>query len=858
MAITSRFVADFAPFEKAVQDAEVSLKGLETGAERVEGSLNRMVDQFSGRKLIQDANLMVEAIERLGGVSQLTDKELERAGKTAAEAAEKMRALGMDVPEKLLNVEAAGKQTGGMFSDLTTRVGTAAAGFFTAQLALDVIKKSFDLATEAGKAFLTMVMEGSDVADLADNFERLSGSAERATGILDALRTGTHDTVSNMDLMTTASTALASGLNLTEDEFRTLAQGAFALSQATGVTVTDALKTMIDAMVTGKDRGLEKMGVGMIDLTAAEEAYAASLGATAKDLTETGKLEADRIAILDGVAEAVGRIGEQTDGLDEKVAQAQTQWANFTADLGASIATSDVLMAGITALGNEIIAAFGVDKTSAIETITRIVEDLAIGVLGLGDTFVTMGSYGAKYLVAIETQFNAIKAAMYAAEAGVRWVKGDTAGFQEFSAKAREAANEVGRVGEKYAAIDATAASAHAAIDRVRTAMETARAATVEHTTATAAAEPVVRGLGAAIGAQTGHLNENALASDRAREAKKLLKEADKDAQAYLEWELELYERQKTAAREVDELKQTLSDLNIARTGTATDIQILAIQRWGADYKQTLADAGSDTKEAYDLIDQIVSQRSADTMVNWDKVKSHSKEALQETADEARANYEAMLSSGLTFEVSTIEQFERAARQAQDAADQFGTSWEDGARRGKDAVKDFGDESDRQAKRTKLSWSEAMDAVGKGEGTMSGTVAGGPGTMTNYGKWGSEEHKAAIAKAYANGRYFGPVKTRSGGGYGPGYGGDSYDVDWEALGMAKGGPVIGGQPYFVGERGPELFVPSQGGDILPHGATGGTTVNAVFHVNGTGQDIARVVSAELTRMMRVGRKWPAV
>jgi hypothetical protein len=60
----------------------------------------------------------------------------------------------------------------------------------------------------------------------------------------------------------------------------------------------------------------------------------------------------------------------------------------------------------------------------------------------------------------------------------------------------------------------------------------------------------------------------------------------------------------------------------------------------------------------------------------------------------------------------------------------------------------------------------------------------------------------------------------------------------------------------VGERGPELYVPNQNGTIVPNGA-GGSVVNN-FYVNGTGADVARVINAELTRMMRVGRKWPSV
>lgn len=42
---------------------------------------------------------------------------------------------------------------------------------------------------------------------------------------------------------------------------------------------------------------------------------------------------------------------------------------------------------------------------------------------------------------------------------------------------------------------------------------------------------------------------------------------------------------------------------------------------------------------------------------------------------------------------------------------------------------------------------------------------------------------------------------------------------------AEGGPVSGGSPYIVGERGPELFVPSSSGRIIPNGGmSGGGTV----------------------------------
>ena len=45
----------------------------------------------------------------------------------------------------------------------------------------------------------------------------------------------------------------------------------------------------------------------------------------------------------------------------------------------------------------------------------------------------------------------------------------------------------------------------------------------------------------------------------------------------------------------------------------------------------------------------------------------------------------------------------------------------------------------------------------------------------------------------------------------------------KAEGRATGGPVSRGRPYVVGERGPELFIPSQSGAIAASGA-GGTVV----------------------------------
>lgn len=101
MAVTGVFQADFASFYDAVTKADVQLRAFDSGAAKVESTLSRMTDSFSGRKIIQEATMMAEVFQRAGGSAKFTDAELARMGATGAEAVAKMRALGLEVPANL-------------------------------------------------------------------------------------------------------------------------------------------------------------------------------------------------------------------------------------------------------------------------------------------------------------------------------------------------------------------------------------------------------------------------------------------------------------------------------------------------------------------------------------------------------------------------------------------------------------------------------------------------------------------------------------------------------------------------------------------------------------------------------------
>jgi len=80
---------------------------------------------------------------------------------------------------------------------------------------------------------------------------------------------------------------------------------------------------------------------------------------------------------------------------------------------------------------------------------------------------------------------------------------------------------------------------------------------------------------------------------------------------------------------------------------------------------------------------------------------------------------------------------------------------------------------------------------------------------------------------------------------------------------ADGGPVSGGSPYIVGEKGPELFVPNSSGNIVPNHAMGGSMIVNVDASGSSaegdddrsrqlGELIGAAVQSEIIRQQRPG------
>jgi len=74
-----------------------------------------------------------------------------------------------------------------------------------------------------------------------------------------------------------------------------------------------------------------------------------------------------------------------------------------------------------------------------------------------------------------------------------------------------------------------------------------------------------------------------------------------------------------------------------------------------------------------------------------------------------------------------------------------------------------------------------------------------------------------------------------------------------APGRATGGPVSPVRPYWVGERGPELFVPTSSGQVVAAQSGGAREVRVAITVNAGGGDAPRALQQSSRQVARAVR-----
>lgn len=716
----------------------------------------------------------------------------------------KAQAALRDAARDMVDTGASGSKS---FKDLddssASWFATITGGVATGDLLASAIKSIANEALDLAKSLPELALRGAAVDDVSEAFERLTSQVGRSsTALLTTLRDGTHGTISDFDLMKRANADLAAGMNLTDGEFSTLSKGAFALAQATGGSVKDALDTMSDAMVTGRAKAVALL-TGKVDLKAAEEAFARSLGVTVDELSAEGKLQADRQAILANVGKAVERLGEQTDGLDEKVDQGKVRWRNFLDEIGRTIATSPVVMKAIDEMGGMLEKAFGADREASIQAVSASVDGLVIHMVDAGigaveatrvihvawSGVVTVIDAVATTIVGLVTAIGEVLLAgdklanklHLVDDSEVEKIRQTQQYLRDLTGDIAKNTVEAGKGALGMSDFDKSLDAAGGALFGLRDKLETAAAAHVATTAAAGKHADAQKALGAATEDTTG-----------------LTRVSAQQLKAYDELLAHMDKETFTLAMEHEKQWREERLATMARVNTAVLAEFDAQVKLNAEWGLNAAGAVRVQSSALDILNQKL-------------------EALHATRIE-----------GISQE-----------KQEQVLLDEY----------------------------TKALYDEAVaqDAVAVSTEKVAGASVSATDKFNKFtntlvlGVKNLDDVNAALSKFYDDLSAFGGVGSMGGSngvGAVSGGGPSGPRVPGQGLPIRDfGGPVVAGQPYYIGKGAqPELFIPSTSGTMVPNGA-GGTTVNlGGVHVTqpfGTPDAIASATLAAVTERLRL-------
>lgn len=319
------------------------------------------------------------------------------------------------------------------------------------------------------------------------------------------------------------------------------------------------------------------------------------------------------------------------------------------------------------------------------------------------------------------------------------------------------------------------------------------------------------------------------------------------------------------ASQEAGRLWDEYHALRIAQGGTTVDTQIAQIDRWKSETIRKLQEAQQYNEETATAIEAVWQAKLDAVSIDWQTVGQTSHRSLEQQAQKAEATFQYILAHADQFTTEQIADAERERDAKRAAVDNWGSAYtstydlirSDSRRTADQQIEDAARSAgaaQEAARKTALSWQDAMTLVTRGLGTMTATIQAPEDTP---------EARADILRAWAEGRYYGPVvggNQANPRGTGP---------DWSRIFRREsGGPVAAREAYLVGERGPEMFVPSHAGRIVPNSGTaafassGASTVQVHITINGSvlsdEQKIARVVGDAVMQSLRGrGERFPS-
>lgn len=707
---------------------------------------------------------------------------------------------------------------------------------------------------------------GSDINDVNETLEHFSGGAKAAANNMAALRAGTKGTVDDFALAKDAAHLLSANVRLTAEDFGILGQASFVLQNRGLGGTKEQMDLVSDAMITGKTKALAH-ALGVVEVTNAEEDFAKKLGITVAELSATGLAESRRIAIMGMLKSAVKDAGQQELDFGEKIEKAKTMVVNWADEVASAVAKSPAFAAGMQVIEDAVSAAFGGDSQESVKMVVTFLENAVIGMTYVGQAAVEMARVvnvawsGVKVIVlgtelVVSTFVDMFLSAVTTiadAAAKLHIIDPKTvAEIADVRDQVRGLGNDLAKqTAEAFAGVvgqsefDKSLDKVSGTLFNVRDAMNAAQVASAngeKQTNATAEA-------GKGLAAQNGKTSESFINRQKVEENV---------------WKVE-----SKSIEETTKLWNEYFQIRASSEGTSFDASRAKIEQWRNDQIATIDYTAKNWTELYKSINAVADEKLKAVGSDWDTLRDKSIEGMQAQANAALADYNKMMTSGLTYTRDVLDAQLQKYRDLQDKARGFGEAG--------DAAHKALTASAQQQNIVVDSLAQGWDKVAAGVDKTKVNVQMLDGEMVSlaeaqkrFEQGSSFSYDLSSKEGIAQYKKMNPAATitwsddqiiayvKKGGTL---QGLISTGVINPYAGMGRGFAEGGTVDIEVGERGREVVRVPLGSQVMPNSMVGngmgGGDVYNTFHVNGTAEESARKIGTILMQQLKYSRKFGA-
>lgn len=306
--MAARFDADFSRFVGELDRVQVKLRSFTPDVDRSQARLSRLADSLQGHKLAEQAAIGAAAIEKIGGASRLSGRDLERFGRLFDQVAEQSQRFGRALPENISRIrgEIEGlRRSAEQLPAATGRVG-GILGSITSGIGLGVGSSIYGT---IASAVTTIANDGARMTPIAQSFEAIAGGAENADRQLREMQEATRGLVRDVDLMQASNKGALLGLNDMGISMSEVARVGTILGRAMGQDAAKSTDDLTTALARQSPMILDNLGIKM-NLEEATRTYARSIGKSAEALTDEERKLAFATSAMEAARAKAAQLGE--------------------------------------------------------------------------------------------------------------------------------------------------------------------------------------------------------------------------------------------------------------------------------------------------------------------------------------------------------------------------------------------------------------------------------------------------------------------------------------------------------------------------------------------------------------------